>query len=594
MSEINLTTLDFEQIKANIKTFLRSYQGLEDYDYEGSSLSYLINILSVNSMYNAYYLHMVANEMFLDSAQIRKNVVSRAKAIGYTPTSARSASAFINIQLFPDGSPTEIFVPEGTKFTSKIDNKTYNFHTRQAYTVTPVLGVYLLEDMEIFEGTRLTHKYTVDNTSYFVDSHFIIPNASTDTSLLTVKIQKSSVEPIIETFFLHEDINETKADTRVYFLNETDANKYEVSFGDGVIGKGLVQGNIVILDYCVTAGADANKASTFSTVSSVGGVTNAIVTTVQPASGGITNETTSSIKYLAPLAYQAQNRMVTKSDYETIIKKEYPSIDSIRVWGGEENVPKEYGKVFVSIKPAEGVALSEPLKLNIINNIIKPKNMVSIEVELKEPFYIYLDMTVDVVYNSKVTVDSENTIKQTVKDVIGVYNTDELNSFDKDFKFSRFINKLSASHDSVQNVLANFKMLNRLYVSLEITQQYIVDFSNQLNPVIDELGNTCLSSTGFKYNGFDAYLKDDGAGTVLVYKIVDGKHITITENIGVMDYQTGIVTLKKFYTPEILSGDAFIELSVQPKSLNVVSNKNQILLIEDQYLTVNMTDESVG
>lgn len=594
MSEINVTSLDFEQIKENIKTFLRDKPEFEDYNFEGSSLGYLINLLSYNTMYNAYYLHMVANEMFLDSAQTRKNVVSRAKAIGYTPTSSRSASAFINVRLYPDGSPTEIFIPEGTKFTSKIDNKTYNFHTRKAYTVKPALGVYLLENMEIFEGIRLTHKYTVDNTTKFANSQFLIPNPSTDTSLLTVKVQKSSSEPIIETFFLHQDINTTKADSRVYFLNETDGNKYEVSFGDGIVGKSLVQGNIVILDYCVTAGEEANQALTFSPVTSIGGITNTVITTVQPASGGLSNESSTSIKYLAPLAYQAQNRMVTKSDYETIIKKEYPSIDSIRVWGGEENTPKEYGKVFVSIKPAEGVALSEPLKLNIINNIIKPKNMVSIEVEIKEPFYIYLNTTVDVAYNSKVTVDSENTIKQTVKDTIIAYNTNELNSFSKDFRFSKFINTVSASHTAVQNVLANFKLLNRLYVSLEISQQYIIDFSNALEPVIDELGNTCLSSSGFKFNGFDAYLKDDGLGKVMVYKMVDGKQIIISENVGEIDYKTGIVTLKKFYTPQILSGEAFIEVSVKPKIFNIESNKNQILLIEDQYLTINMTDESLG
>lgn len=593
MSEIKLTELDFDAQKTALKDFLRNKPEFTDYDFDSSSLSYLLDILSYYSSMNAFYLHMVSNEMFLDTAQDRNNIVSRAKAIGYIPNSKKSSVAYVDVELFPTGSPASIFIPENTRFTSKLDNKTYHFHTREAYTIYPSSGLYK-QTLKLYQGIRLTHKFTVDNISKFVNSRFEIPNSDIDTDLVNIKIQKSSSEVILETFKPFSDLNELKPDSKVYFLQEGLRNKYEIYFGDGILGKSLVLGNIVILDYVVTDGSLTNKCNSFSSVGSIGGITNYLISNIVPAAGGADQETEDSIKNLAPLSYQAQNRMITKTDYETIIKKDYPSIDSIRVWGGEENNPKQYGKVFVSIKPLDGIAVSDTFKNTIINDVIKPKNMISIEVEVIDPFYIFIVNNINVNYDSRVTNDSENTIKQTVLNKCLEYSSLELNSFDKDFRFSKFIQNISASHNAIQDILSGITLKSLLYPSLVLESEYKIDFSNPLNPLIDEFGDTCLNSTGFKFNGFDAYLKDDGIGNLIIYKIVEGKEITITSDVGTINYQTGEIHIKKLYTNEILSGDSFIEIDVKPKSLNIESKRNQILVIDENYITINMNDIAIG
>lgn len=593
MGEIKLTALDFEDQKTALKEYLRNKPEFTDYDFDSSSLSYLADILSYYSTMNAFYLHMVSNEMFLDTAQDRNNIVSRAKAIGYIPNSKKSAFAYVDVELFPSGNPASVFIPENTRFTSKLDNKTYHFHTREAYTVYPVLGLYK-QTLKLYQGIRLTHKFTVDNVSKFINSYFEVPNENIDSDLFNIKIQKSTSEVILETFKPFSDLNALKPDSKVFFLQEGQRNKFQIYFGDGILGKPLVLGNIVIVDYVVTDGSLANKCNTFSSVGSIGGVTNYLLTNVIAAAGGADEETNESIKTLAPLAYQAQNRMITKTDYETIIKKDYPSIDSIRVWGGEENNPKQYGKVFVSIKPLDGISISDTFKNAIINDVIKPKNMISIEVEVVDPFYIFIVNTVEVNYDSRVTNDSENTIKQTILTKALDYSATELNSFDKDFRFSKFIQSISSSHTSVQDILSKITLKSLLYPSLVIESEYRIDFSNPLNPLIDEFGDTCLNSTGFKYNGFDSYLKDDGAGNLIIYKIVEGKEITITSDVGTIDYQTGEIHIKKLYTNEILSGDTFLEIDVKPKSLNIESKRNQILVIDENYITIDMNDIAIG
>lgn len=591
---MRITELDFEQIKENLRGFLKDKEEFKDFDSEGSSISYLINLLSANTLYNAFYLHMISNEMFLDTAQDRKNIVSRAKAVGYVPYSAKSSIAFVEVTFFPNPIPQEIFVPERTRFTSTLDNKTFHFHTREAYTVTPDNEGVFKKELKLHEGIPLTHKYKVDSQKYFPEDSFLIPNPNVDTSLLAIRVQKSEEEPVIETFFPNKDITEITSEDRVYFINETVEKKFEISFGNGVIGKKLENGNIVIIDYVISSGKNSNKCNAFSATSSVGGVTNVIVKTVSKAAGGKDSETDDSVRFLAPLSYQSQNRMVTKTDYETLIVKEFPAIDSIRVWGGEENFPyPEYGKVFVSIKPSDGFVVSDSLKKDIINRIIKPKNMVSIEVEIKEPFFIFLEMDIEVNFDTRKTNDTEIQVRQVVRQSVLDYSQKSLSKFEKDFQFSKFISQIASSHPSIENVVVKKKLRNRLVINTQATSEYRIDFSNRLDSSIDPLGNTCLNSDAFLFNGFHAFLKDDGLGNILVYRIVEGKTVTITKNVGEIDYQRGIVFLKKFYTPQILSGNPYLEISVNPYSVNISSARNQILLIDEAYLKISMNDISI-
>lgn len=581
MSKINVSELDFDQIKSSIRSFLQSQSTFQDYNFEGSGLSILLDVLAHNTVMNSFYLDMATNESFLDSAVLRKNVVSLAKSLGYTPKSIRSARATIDITLNVTGNPSSVTVPKDTRFTTIINGQTYTFLTRDSHTITADSGYR--GTFEIVEGKPFRHRYTITSA----EEKILIPNANADVSELIVTVQNSSSDQTSTTFFRASNLVEIGGDDPVYFLSETSDGLYELHFGDGVLGKPLENGNIVILDYIISSGPAANSASSFSLSSSIPNVTSAAVVARSKAAGGSEAESIASIKFLAPRNYEAQGRAVTKRDYETLILKNYPDLDSVRVWGGEENDPPAYGKVFVALKPNEGLTFSETLKQEIVDEVIKPLNILPIQIEITDPEYLFLKVTSTVHYDPAKTNLTEGEIKEKIEQTIQNFSETELNQFSRDFYLSKFSAAIDAADDSIRSNETEIKIKYRFEPILNISAQYVLNLDNRLDRADAANNEFCLSSTEFFFQGFPCYLTDNGKGSVSIFRLVSGSRVTVVESAGTIDYEIGKIILTSF-APTKIEGNDFIEITATPKEKNIDSVRDKIITIEPADISVTM------
>ena len=363
--KLEITDLDFDTVKSNFKTFLSQQSTFSDYNFEGSGMSVLMDLLAYNTHYQAFHANMLANEMFIDTSVTRASAVSHAKSLGYTPTSMKSSYAKLTITVSDVPlSQTSLTMPAGTAFNTVVDDASYQFVTISDVTVTSDSGIFSFPDVGVYEGTRVQYQYTVNSNN--LEQQFVIPSPSVDTSTLVVRVQNSSSDTTTTTYSLNTDYSTLLSTSTKYFLQEIENGQYEVYFGDGVVGKKPIDGNIIILNYVVTNGELADGASAFTSASTIGGYSNISVTTVSNASGGGESESVDSIKFNAPLKYAAQGRAVTPDDYKSILPSVYPNIRSVQVWGGEDNDPAIYGRVYISIKPNSGNTLTTTTKNNIM------------------------------------------------------------------------------------------------------------------------------------------------------------------------------------------------------------------------------------
>ena len=365
-NKLQVSDFDFDYIKTNLKTFLRSQSEFQDYDFEGSGFAVLVDLLAYNTHYLGFNANMLSNEMYLDSADIRKNIVSLAKMLGYTPSSVRAPTASIDV-LVGDGTGSSITMTKGTAFTTTVDGTTYQFINNADVVTTPTNGVYRFSNVTLYEGTLVTFRYTVDTTD--PDQRFIIPSSLADTSTLVVKVQNSSVDTTTNTYTLATGLATVQATSKVYFLQEVEDGKFEVYFGDGIIGASLSNGNIVILEYIVTNVEAANGASSFTASTTIGGFSDLTITTNSNAQGGTPAQSKESIRFNAPLQYSAQNRAVTTSDYESLVLSLYPNAQSVSAWGGEDDETPVYGTVKIAIKAASGSTLTTATKQSIVTQL---------------------------------------------------------------------------------------------------------------------------------------------------------------------------------------------------------------------------------
>ena len=400
-NKLKISDLDFDQIKVNLKTFLQSQTEFQDYDFEGSGLSVLLDVLSYNTHYLSYIASMSTNELYLDSADIRKNIVSLAKMLGYTPSSPRAPKANLDIKI-NNATGSSITMNKGTVFTSSLSGQSYQYLNNEDVTITPVDGVYNFSNITLYEGTLVTFKYVVDSTD--VDQKFIIPSANADTSTLKVTVQNSAQDSTVTTYQLAGGYNSVNAQSKVFFIQEGDEERYQIYFGDGVTGQKVLDGNIIIMEYIVTNKTDSNGASKFDLQGNIGGFTDVSITTNSVSQGGADAETKESIKFNAPLHYAAQDRAVTTSDYETIVKSIYPNALSVSAWGGEDDETPVYGVVKIAIKAASGSTLTNQTKLDIVS-LLKPYNVASVRPEIVDP------ETTSILLTSVVKYDSKNTSK---------------------------------------------------------------------------------------------------------------------------------------------------------------------------------------
>ena len=502
---LRVTELDFDTIKNNLKAFLNQQSEFTDYDFEGSGLNILLDILAYNTHYNAYYLNMVANESFLDTAILRDSVISHAKTLGYTPHSTRASVATIN---FTANSATStsgtLTLPAGFGFLSnQIDSKPYNFVVLEDTTVTKANSTYYFQNLEIYEGQLTTYRFT-HNSASNPKQVFTLPDANIDTTTIKVQVAPSSGNTQLTVYNLVSDILDVGVSSEVYYLQENKSGKYQIYFGNDAVGKSLPDGAIVNVTYLRTNGTAANKANNYVATSGISdslaeSITSFVIDPVSPAAGGAVRESVDDIKFGAAAQFTTQNRLVTVKDYESYLKKNYPSIDSLSVWGGEEENPPTYGKVYISLKPKENYFISETEKQRIIDEIISPKAIVAVSAEIRNPEYLYLLVENYVEYDKKKTSSTPEAIKTSIRNAILVYRNTNLNKFDSTFVLS----KLQDYIDGVDlNAITGSETVLRLQKRFEPTLGASTTYTINFNALLHR-GTTTNKLTSSEFRIYD-------------------------------------------------------------------------------------------
>jgi len=599
--KLEISELDFENIKASLRRFLSNQNEFKDYDFEGSSLSILLDLLSYNTHYLAYNANFVANEMFLDTAELRSSVASLAKLVGYTPNSARAPIADLRL-VINDGSGSTISVPAGTKFTTTIDDVSYSFVSIDNKTITPVDGVYTLQSLNVYEGTYVNYNYTVDTAD--VDQRFLIPSDRVDTTTLKVSIQNSVSDTTTNTFTKATSITELDSTSKVYFLQEAEDGQYEIYFGDGVIGQALTDGNIITISYVVTNKTEANGASSFSISGSISGFTNITITVNSDAQGGSEPEAISSIKQNVPNFYAAQDRAVTVEDYKVKVKELYANTQAVSAWGGEDNDTPFYGRVYISILPATGSNLTDATKTSLVTQL-KKYSVASVTPVIVDPETTYILLTTTVKYDEQATTKSSDTLKSDVTTTITNYNLNTLQKFDSMFRHSKLIGLIDDTDNSILSNVTTIKFRKSFVPTLGSSTKYTISFNNAFyNPHTGHRANAggILQSSGFKING-DAtniwFLDDDGSGNVRRYRLVGSVRTYAAQNQGTINYSTGQIVINSLNIASIenirSAASTVIELTVEPNSNDIVPVRNQVLEIDVANSTINVeADALVG
>ena len=545
----------------------------------------------------SYIANMSTNEMYLDSADIRKNIVSLAKMLGYTPTSPRTPRAQIDVVL-NNATGSSVTMQKGTVFTTTVDKVDYEYVTNADITITPENGVYKFNNVPLYEGTLVTFKYTFDSNDN--DMKFEIPSDRADTSTLKVTVQNSNTDTTQTVYSLAGGYNDVSSDSKVYFIQEGSENKYEVYFGDGVTGKKLEDGNVIILEYIVTNTVKSNGASKFSLSGNIGGFTNVTISTDSNSSGGANAETNESIKFNAPLQYAAQDRAVTSTDYETLVKSIYPNAMSVSAWGGEDDETPQYGVVNISIKAKSGTVLSDTSKADIVTQL-KPYNVASVRPVIKDPETTSVLITSNVKYDAKATAKTADTIKADVIDSLTTYNASTLQRFDSVFRYSKVTGLIDSADTSILSNITTVKIRKDFQPIISTSSKYNIYFRNALyNPHSGHLSSEggILSSSGFKVDGNtnECFFDDDGAGNVRLYYLSGGVKTYLNSTQGTVDYSTGAITLNSMNIVSISNIDGaastVIKLTVVPSSNDVVPVRDQIVEMDIANSRITVTADS--
>lgn len=585
-NKLEVSDFDFDIVKANLKTFLQSQSEFQDYNFEGSGFAILLDVLAYNTHYLGFNANMLANEMYLDSADIRKNIVSLAKMLGYTPSSVRTPTASIDI-LVSDATGSSVTMAKGTVFTTTVNGTSFQFVNNEEIITTPVNGVYRFSDVEIYEGTLVTFRYTVDTTD--TDQRFIIQSPFVDTNTLVVKVQTSSTNTTTSTYNLATGLADVQSTSKVYFLQEAEEGKFEVYFGDDAIGVKLSDGNIVILEYIVSNVDAANGASTFTPATTIGGFSNLTVTTNSNAQGGAVAESKESIRFNAPLQYTAQNRAVTTSDYESLVRSIYPNALSVSAWGGEDDETPVYGKVIIAIKAASGSTLTTATKQSIVTQL-KKFNVASVVPQIVDPETTSILLTSTVKYDDKLTTKTASTLKTNVLTTLSDFNTSTLQKFDGVFRYSKVTGIIDDTDTSIVSNITTVRIRKTFTPTLNSSTRYDIYFRNALyNPVsgYNATNGGILESSGFKVSGDTTnvfFLDDDGAGNVRRYRLTGSVRTYANNTQGTINYTTGQITLTSLNISTIQNirgaASTVIELTVTPSSNDIVPVRNQIIEID--------------
>ena len=585
MAKLSISQLDFDGIKVNLKRFLSNQSQFKDYDFEGSGMAVLLDLLAYNTHYLAYNANVAANEMFIDTADMRNSIVSLAKALGYTPNSATAPYADINV-VINDATGSTLVMSAGTQFTTTVNGLSYNFVTIGSNTISPIDNVYTFSNLKIYEGTYVTYQYTYDSTD--VDQRFLIQSASADVTTLTVQVQNSSTDTVTNTYTKATSITELDSTSKVYFLQEAEDGKFEVYFGDGVTGKALTNGNIIILKYVVTNKTAANGASSFSLSGNIGGFSNVTLTVNSNAANGAEPETNQSIKFNAPKSYAAQDRAVTVEDYKAKVKELYANTQSISAWGGEDAETPFYGRVYISINPKSGSTLTQTTKNSIIDSL-KRYSVASVTPVIVDPETTNIILTSTVKYDKTATSKTADTLKSETIEDLTAYNSNTLQSFDSMLRHSKLIEIIDDVDTSILSNITTLKIRKSFTPTIGSSTNYTVSFSNALyNPHSGHNASAggILVSSGFKIGSSanEYFFDDDGAGNIRRYYLVGDVRTYADNSAGTIDYATGAIAVNALNISSISNirglASTIVELTVTPNSNDIVPLRNQILNID--------------
>ena len=599
---LKVTELDFDDIKDNLKTFLKNQNQFKDYDFEGSGMSVLLDTLAYNTHYLAFNANMVANEMFLDTASLRSSAVSHAKKLGYEVGSARAPIATVNI-LLSTTSATKT-MPAGTAFSTTVDGESYQFVTIADVTETNIGNAVEFASTSIYEGTYVTSQYIVDTSD--VNQRFILTDPSSDTNTLTVKVRNSATDTTTTTYTKATDITQVTSSSKVYYLQEIETGRFEVYFGDGVVSQAVSDGNIVQLQYVVTNKTAANGANTFTSPSSIDGVTAITVTTTASAVGGAEAETIDSIKLNAPLDYASQGRAVTTSDYVTYVKKLFPNTQAVSVFGGEDgsydtstgvSSTPEYGKVFISIKSTTGNNLTDTQKNNLVKDLA-PFKVASVTPVIVDAETTFLILNTTVQYDSSSTTQTASAISAAVTSTITDYNTNDLQTFNAPYRHSKLLGLIDDTDSSILNNTTTVTMAKLFTPTLSTETNYNLNFNNKFyNPHSGHVGEGgvggIIASTGFFLNGVTTttyFFDDNGAGNLRVYSVVSGERVYLDSTAGTVDYTNGTIAINSIIITGVAEVDG--ESSTQIR-VTAIPNSNDVTPVRNQILEIDLVNTNV-
>ena len=609
MTLVNFANLDFDQIKTSIKDYLRSNSNFTDYDFEGSNLSVIIDTLAYNTYITSYNANMVANEVFIDSATLRENVVSLARNIGYVPRSKRSARA--KISFFVDTSnftnvPTQLTLKSGLVCTTRsFGDESYSFIVPSDITVPVTDNIAEFNDIEVYEGTRIAENFTVN--SFDLNQRYILSNAGIDTRTLSVSVRPSELSTVSRKYNLADSLFDVTPQSAVFFIQEVEDERYELIFGDGIFGVPLEEPNYITVNYTVSNGSNANNLSSFVFSGTVvdqservitSGIS--LITTVEASTLGSEIETVESIKKYATRIYASRNRAVTAADYEALIPTIYPETESVSVYGGEELTPPQFGKVFISIKPYNDRYLSNLIKDNIKREL-RQYAVAGIIPEIIDLKYLYVEATANVYYNTNLA-PSANFVKSIISSNVNTYaDSTELNKFGARFKYSKFLNIIDGSHESVTSNITNIIIRRDLRAALNTFAEYEICFGNRFH--IKNVNGYNIKSSGFRISGISdtVYMSDVPnsnmqTGSINIFKLNSPTEPQIVKrNVGTIDYIKGEIKLFpiNIISTNINRGAPIIEISTSPYSNDVIGLQDLYLQLDINNTLINMVSDSI-
>ena len=587
-TSLNLVNLDFASFKSQLKTYLKSQELFKDYDFDGSNMSVLLDVLSYNTYTNAFYLNMIGNEMFMDSAVLKDSVVSHAKMLNYLPRSFKSAKAVIDIAV--NGGPittTAITMPKGTSFSSRVGSNNYTFVTNQNITLSGLNGTFTGNNISIYEGQYYSDSFVINSAN--TSQKFILSNQAIDTDSLTITSIEDNGANIIP-YMVATSLLDKTGNSQIYFLQAAQNERYEVLFGDGITGRKPKDNSVIVCEYRVTNGELPNGAFKFINDGSISTLSNVAVSTVTAAFGGAISETIESIKINAPRYFTAQERAITTEDYENLLKINYPEVLAVSAYGGEEVDPPQYGRVFVAvdIDQVDGLPTS---KKDQYYDFLKTRCPVSIEPIIVEPDMTYVYVHTLVRYNINTTALLENDISLLVLSAISSFSTTYLNDFKKTLRYSQLVRAIDDANSNIVDNETDIEAVKKIYPSLNTTQSINVDFKMALEKNVGSgvarhngLSTTTVFSTNFTYKNQLSRFQDDGTGKLNIVAVSDSSSIA---NIGTVDYDTGKITITNLNISSYEGTSLKIYVRTLTKDISTLKNAILQIATEDVEITVD-------